>query len=99
MMDANVLNLIKPMQMTSDMAYAFFKKEGMRFKYIFIDGDHSYKQCLKDIQNFKELLTNDGVIAGDDYNGGGGVKQAVIEVFGDSFTFLGDPLYPAWIKH
>lgn len=92
---AGCWDIIQPLQMTSNEAFEQLTKQNIKFKFTFIDGDHSYEQCHKDIANFKQLTTN--IIAGDDFKGGGGVKQAVEKVFGDTgYQLVGDPLYPAW---
>lgn len=39
----------------------------LKFKFIFIDGSHLYEDVAFDIKWAKQLITEDGVIAGDDY--------------------------------
>ena len=34
---------------------------------IYIDGDHSYEACIKDLNNAKEIVKPGGLIIGDDY--------------------------------
>lgn len=41
---------------------AFFKDNRMNFNVIFIDGDHSYRQSKKDLENSLEVLLPNGVI-------------------------------------
>lgn len=94
LIDAGCWDMIVPMQMTSDEAFLKLQKQNITFKFTFIDGDHSYMQCLKDIQNFQQITTD--IIAGDDYKGGGGVKQAVKQIY-NNYELIGDPLYPAWL--
>lgn len=49
---------------------------------IFIDGDHSYESCKKDIDNWLPHLKDDGILCGHDYNEAcPGVMQAVQESF------------------
>lgn len=48
---------------------------------LFIDGDHSYEQCKRDIQNYWPKLKKDGVLLGHDYHKKFGVMQAVNEIF------------------
>jgi len=52
------------LKLTSDEA-AYHIKDQLDFCYI--DGDHSYQQVKKDITNYSELLTKDGVIGGHDF--------------------------------
>ncbi len=40
----------------------FFKGNQISFNVIFIDGDHSYKQSKKDVENALQHLTEDGII-------------------------------------
>lgn len=96
---AGVWNMIKPFKMTSDKAFQQFMddEDGPRFRFIFLDGDHRKEQVVKDILNFKKLQVGNGFMAGDDYKGGGGVKEAVNETLGDNYELVADPLYPAWI--
>jgi len=46
--------------------------------YVYIDGNHSYDFVKSDLDNYYELLADDGVIAGDDIHFSG-VAQAVSE--------------------
>lgn len=48
---------------------------------LFIDGDHSYEQCKRDIKNYWPKLKKDGVLLGHDYHRKFGVMQAVNEIF------------------
>lgn len=92
--NAQSWDIIKPMQMSSNEAFKIFKDMNINFRFTFIDGDHSYEQCLKDIQNFKTITTE--ILAGDDFKGAGGVKEAVETIFDKEYQLVGDPLYPAW---
>ena len=46
----------------------FFKENNETYDLIFIDADHSYDSVLKDIQNAKKFIKDDGIICGDDLN-------------------------------
>jgi hypothetical protein len=51
------------------------------FDFVFIDGDHSYEQVKKDIQNYLPKIKSGGMLIGHDYGHADymGVKQAVDE--------------------
>lgn len=49
------------------------------FDVIFIDGDHSYEQCLIDCRNYWPKLMDGGLFCGHDYNAIEGVRRAVNE--------------------
>ena len=49
-----------------------------QFDFVYLDGDHSYKQVLKDMCNAWRVLKKKGILAGDDLNRPG-VLRAVIK--------------------
>jgi len=69
------------------------------FDFVWIDGDHEYEQCYKDILNYLPLVKKLGICGGHDLHGfiGGhncepdasntgahpGVRKSVLEIFGD----------------
>jgi hypothetical protein len=54
---------------------------------IFIDGNHSYENCKRDIENYIPKLKVGGILCGHDYHPRfPGVIKAVKEIFGDSFV-------------
>jgi predicted O-methyltransferase YrrM len=65
--------------MTSEEAAKQFPDESIDF--VFIDGDHSYEGCAKDIDLWYPKLKEGGLLSGHDYRDGRnyGVKQAVHE--------------------
>ena len=88
----NMLNRWRLVELSSDDA-AVILPAG--FDFVWIDGDHSYEQCKKDILNYLPLVKKPGICGGHDYEGiiGGhncekremcahpGVWKAVEEVF------------------
>lgn len=46
--------------------------------YVYVDGNHSYDYVKEDLENYFEILSNDGILAGDDIHYSG-VAQAVTE--------------------
>lgn len=65
---------------TSDDAVSVFAN--IKFDFIFIDGLHTYEQCLKDCENYYPLLKRGKLFAGHDYGVISGVKRAVDEFAG-----------------
>lgn len=87
--DHNRREGITLVEKNSNDACADFKPESIDFVYI--DGDHSYEQCKRDIINYLPLVKAGGIIGGHDYGivSGNlptepfpGVRQAVEEVLG-----------------
>jgi len=86
---------IVPIRKTAEEACKDFI--GLRFKFIFVDGSHLEEDVRTDILKYFPLLTDDGWMAGDDYNGAGGVKAAVDSVFPkERIKFIGPSNYPSW---
>ncbi len=52
-------------RMTSDMWFEQFNDELL--DWIYIDGDHSYEGCLRDLENALQVVKPGGLILGDDY--------------------------------
>ena len=77
----------KVLRMTSEEASRLFKTETLDF--IFIDANHSYSECIKDLENWWPKLRKGGVFAFHDYinaeiaQGTFGVKKAVDEFIKD----------------
>lgn len=76
------LNIIP---LKSDWAHALITDS---FDFVFIDGDHSYEQCKKDILNYAHLVKQGGIVAGHNYHKASnsahpGVHIAVDEIYGD----------------
>lgn len=65
--------------------------------FVYIDGDHSYESCKKDILTWVPKLKKGGVIAGHDYLASCflGVVRAVDEIFGSPDKIYNDT---SWIK-
>ena len=45
----------------------FEKHKDVELDWIYIDGDHSYEGCLKDLENALNVVKSGGLILGDDY--------------------------------
>lgn len=73
----------------SSIARHRFAKESCDF--IFIDADHTYEGCLKDITDYFPLLKHGGIIAGHDYSHSKyEVKKAVKAFFNEDFLTFDD---------
>jgi hypothetical protein len=90
------LELVKPFEgqykihrMTSEKASEKFDEESIDF--VFIDGDHSYEGCSKDIRLWFPKLKSGGLLSGHDYRNerNYGVQQAVHEFIGSRRLRLG----------
>jgi hypothetical protein len=55
----------------------FFKTFTEKVDWVYVDGDHSYEGCLKDLRNCLKIIKPNGMIFGDDYTNKPGVYQAV----------------------
>ena len=55
-------------RMTSDRWFEQFQNYMLDFlDWIYIDGDHSYEGCLRDLENSLKVVRQGGLILGDDY--------------------------------
>jgi hypothetical protein len=70
-------DVIIPFPNTSLMASKWLARQSIRADLIYIDGSHDEADSYHDISNYFDLLTNRGVIFGDDYTEAYGVKRAV----------------------
>jgi len=63
----------------------FYEKyNNEKYDLIYIDGSHEYIDIKEDIINFRNLLKENGIICGHDYNSScPGVIKAVNEIFGE----------------
>ena len=78
---APVRHVINPIRKDSSLAAADYEDGSVDF--VFIDGDHSYEGCKKDILAWLPKMKPNGVFSGHDYAWHPPVQQAVREVFGD----------------
>lgn len=92
----NYRDRIQIIQLTSDRATPIWKPE--EFDFVWIDGDHSYEQVKRDIQNYLPFVKKGGFIGGHDFGPtacGCGVIMAVNEIFGNKNIELGED-YTWW---
>lgn len=77
------------LKMHSIDAARYCKLQGLTFDSVFIDGCHEYAECKADIQAWRALLKDDGLICGHDYWPVHiGVMDAVNEVFQGRHQFV-----------
>jgi hypothetical protein len=81
-------NYITPVPLPSDTAYCVLKELGVKAKLIFIDAGHEYENVSRDLINYWEFLTDDGVIVLDDYNSWAGVTKAALEFAAKKEIFI-----------
>jgi predicted O-methyltransferase YrrM len=75
------LSNVCPIVLDTDRAWKIMSEAGLRFDLIFIDACHEYEQVKRDIQNWKKLLSEGGILCGHDFVGDyPGVAQAVREL-------------------
>lgn len=70
-------DIILPFPNTSDNAYRYLLRQNIKADLIYIDASHEEDDVYRDISNYYNLLTPNGIIFGDDYNDWIGVKKAV----------------------
>ncbi len=61
---SGVNDYIIPIKGSSDTIAEILKPNS--FDFIYIDGDHRYTQCKKDLLNYMKVLKINGIISGDD---------------------------------
>ncbi len=58
---------ITPVKQQSTIAIDFFRQFNKKFDLIYIDGDHETEAVVTDLENYYPLLTQTGVMCGDDW--------------------------------
>ena len=77
---AGMTDLITPFPTTSETAAAIFASYGTRFDLIYIDAAHEYESVKRDISLYFDLLSENGLLIGDDYIVWEGVTRAANDV-------------------
>lgn len=86
MVNCEIQNYVKPIQLESTQAAKSFKDESIDF--VFIDASHTYEAVLNDIKAWFPKVKFGGIIAGHDYHPKFGVIQAVNEFFLDNIQII-----------
>jgi hypothetical protein len=63
----NLQDIILPFPNTSENGYRYFKYNNIKAQMIYIDASHEEDDVYKDLNNYYELLENNGIMFGDDY--------------------------------
>ena len=58
---------VTPMKQRSDNAIKFFKQFNKTFDFIYVDGDHETAGVVSDLENYFPILSETGIICGDDW--------------------------------
>jgi predicted O-methyltransferase YrrM len=86
---ADHADVITPFPQSSQHAAAVLTAFGAKADVIYIDAGHDYASVRADIESYWPLLTDDGVLIGDDYRQWPGVTRAANEFAGK----VGNPIY------
>lgn len=79
--DNGVENFVIPVTATTYSAYLMFVHSNIKFDLIHIDAEHEYNAVKDDIENYWNLLNENGVMICDDYSSSWpGVVKAVDEL-------------------
>lgn len=95
----NLQNVILPFPNTSENGYRYFKHFNITAQMIYIDASHEEDDVYKDLNNYYELLENNGILFGDDYqkdwpgvinsvNRFSQEKNMSLEIVGNNFWIL-----------
>jgi predicted O-methyltransferase YrrM len=71
---------LRLVEMDTVAGVKYLQELGVRFDFIFIDGEHSYNRVRKDISGCLKMLAPKGLLSGHDF-GFDGVYRAVTERF------------------
>src|SRR4029079_15653750 len=77
---AQLTDFITPFPNTSENAAVVFRALNINFDLIYIDGVHEYEGATRDINTYYDLLSENGLLIGDDYVIWEGVTRAANDV-------------------
>lgn len=72
-------DIIIPLATTSTHGAIILDKTNVRPDLIYLDAAHDYRSVQSDLEDYWPLLSDNGILIGDDYIGWGGVTQAANE--------------------
>lgn len=61
-----------------------------KVNFVWIDGHHTEEQVYRDVNNYRAIICEGGLIGGHDFGMAGGVKRAVESIFTSSEIKVGD---------
>jgi predicted O-methyltransferase YrrM len=67
MVISGLAHKVIPMKQRSDNAIKFFNQFDKKFDLIYVDGDHETAGVVSDLENYFPILTQTGIICGDDW--------------------------------
>lgn len=70
MIEAEVMESVYPLPMTSTAAYYLLKRFGLQVDLIYVDAGHEHDEVYTDLSLYYNLLRPGGVLFGDDYSAG-----------------------------
>lgn len=70
MIGAGIADRVFPICQTSTSAAVLLKRWGVVADMLYIDGGHNYSECYSDLIHYSYLLSDSGVIVGDDFDMG-----------------------------
>lgn len=79
---APVADYVNAIRLDSVAASAQYEDNSLDF--VFIDGDHSYAGCKRDILAYLPKMKPNSILAGHDYGWTPEIRQAVWDVFGEN---------------
>jgi predicted O-methyltransferase YrrM len=80
---AGVSDMITPLVQLTEHGAQVCKAKNIKADLIYVDGDHSYEGCRKDLRNFTPVLADQGVFLCDDYQWEG-AKRAIDEYIAET---------------
>jgi hypothetical protein len=73
---AGVADIIVPLPNTSENAAVILREHGIRPEFVYIDAAHEEEPVYRDLKLYWDILSDDGVLVGDDYMSWEGVTRA-----------------------
>lgn len=95
MIQDKLIDYVTPFRIDSVNGFNILKKKGIVADLIYIDAAHDYVSVKTDIQQFRQILREGGVMICDDYSWFEGVRQAVHECIPNG-NVIADKYY--WIN-